>query len=264
MKYVKRLLFAGLIALIISSTSICGKSNMVTIEWYGHSCFLLTLENDYKILTDPFSTEWVPYQPPSGNVNVIFSSHDHFDHNAVDIVPSDYVLRASGTEATFFGTKKGKPFEGQGDFSFDLGGMELTCTTIPSFHDERQGELRGPNGIIRFNVADIVFVHLGDLGHTLESEMEEEIGDVSVLFVPVGGGSTIDSAKAAEIVRSLSPRIVIPMHYKTPAITRELETVENFLKRAGGKEIVPQPRLNVNKNNLPLNTELVVLNYPGA
>ena len=43
------------------------------------------------------------------------------------------------------------------------------------------------------------------------------------MLVPVGGGTTISAAQAAALVRSIEPKIVIPMHYKTPALTKELD-----------------------------------------
>ena len=103
--------------------------------------------------------------------------------------------------------------------------------------------------------------HLGDLGHVLTAEQVAEIDGVDVLLVPVGGISTIDAIQAAQIVRQLEPKIVIPMHYKTDAIKRELETADRFLKEMGVKEAIPQPKLIVNKNSLPLAMQVVVLSY---
>jgi L-ascorbate metabolism protein UlaG (beta-lactamase superfamily) len=265
MKYVRHLLFASLFIIIIASTSICADSDMIIVEWYGHSCFLLTLENDYKILIDPFSTDWVPYQAPSGSVNVTFSSHDHFDHNAVDIVPSDYVLRAAGTDATFFGTKKGEPFEGQETFSFDLGGIEMTCATVPSFHDERQGELRGPNGIIRFDVAGMSFVHLGDLGHTLTPNQIELLKPVDVLMVPVGGYYTIDADMAQQVVASLSPRVVIPMHFKTEVLEEgfPIANAEPFLEGFSRINRHTSSAMTLKAEALPDSITIDVLRYHG-
>jgi L-ascorbate metabolism protein UlaG (beta-lactamase superfamily) len=86
--------------------------------------------------------------------------------------------------------------------------------------------------------------------------------DIDVLFLPVGGVSTIGSSTAAEIVRRLTPKVVIPMHYKTAALTTELEPVDKFLKEMGVKEKVSQPKLSVNRSNLPTSTQIVLLDYP--
>jgi L-ascorbate metabolism protein UlaG (beta-lactamase superfamily) len=102
-------------------------------------------------------------------------------------------------------------------------------------------------------------LHLGDLGHVLSDEQVEEIGNVDVLLLPVGGVTTINAAMAAEVIRKLEPRVVIPMHYKTPKTDRDLEPVENFLKEMGQTQVEPRPKLNVSRSNLPITTEVIVL-----
>jgi L-ascorbate metabolism protein UlaG (beta-lactamase superfamily) len=93
----------------------------------------------------------------------------------------------------------------------------------------------------------------------LTSEQVEEIGDVDVLLLPVGGTSTINAAIAAEVIRQLEPKVVIPMHYKTPAIKRELDSVDVFLKEMGMGQVEPRPKMSVSKSNLPLSTQITVL-----
>jgi L-ascorbate metabolism protein UlaG (beta-lactamase superfamily) len=88
------------------------------------------------------------------------------------------------------------------------------------------------------------------------------MGDIDVLFLPVGGVSTIGSSTAAEIVRRLTPKVTIPMHYKTAALTKELEPVDKFLKEVGIKEKVSQSKLSVNRSTLPISTQIVILDYP--
>jgi L-ascorbate metabolism protein UlaG (beta-lactamase superfamily) len=62
----------------------------------------------------------------------------------------------------------------------------------------------------------------------LRPEQREAIGEVDVMFVPVGGGPTIGGNEAAELVRSLAPRLVVPMHFETPAVNF-LEPPDEFL-----------------------------------
>jgi L-ascorbate metabolism protein UlaG (beta-lactamase superfamily) len=96
------------------------------------------------------------------------------------------------------------------------------------------------------------------------SELIEDIGDIEVLFVPVGGVSTIGGSTAAEIVRRLTPKVVIPMHYKTAALVGELESVDKFLKELGIKERTSQPKLSVSRSTLPSTTtssQVVILDY---
>lgn len=237
----------------------------ITVEWYGHSCFLLTLENGCKILTDPYDTTRLPYSLPTEKVDVVFSSHDHFDHNAVEAVPSDYILRAQGTDSTFYGSKKGVPFKGESSITLDLNGIELSASTVPSFHDERHGELRGVNGIIRFTVEGITFVHLGDLGTLLSQDQIQKLTPVDILMIPVGGYYTIDADKAKQVVASLNPKVVLPMHYKTPVLTVgfPISGVEPFLKGYPGVIHRPGSITRFRAADLPEKLIIEVLKYHG-
>jgi L-ascorbate metabolism protein UlaG (beta-lactamase superfamily) len=95
----------------------------------------------------------------------------------------------------------------------------------------------------------------------LTADQVEEIDNVDVLLLPVGGVSTINAPMAAEVVRRLEPKVVVPMHYKTQAISRELESVERFLKEIGVKQIDPQPKLSFTKSSLPASTQVFLLDY---
>jgi len=237
----------------------------ITVEWYGHSCFLLTLGNGAKILLDPFDTTRMPYMLPDGPVDVILSTHDHFDHNAVDAVLADYILRASGSDNTFFGRKKGAEFTGEATIMLDLKGQMVSFETVPSYHDDRQGSLRGVNGILLITVDDMVLAHLGDLGHTLTEDQIEAIKPLDVLMIPVGGYYTIDAAGAREIVDQFAPVTVIPMHYKTEVMDAAwpIATLDEFLKdftfikREAGSVVV------LDKDELPVVSMMVILKYHG-
>jgi len=105
----------------------------------------------------------------------------------------------------------------------------------------------------------VAICHLGDIGHVPGDEMVEEMGNVDMLLLPVGGVSTINAAMAAEIIRKLEPKVVIPMHYKTPQTSRDLEPVDDFLKEMGQTQVEPRPRFNFSRTNLPLSMQVVVL-----
>jgi len=132
---------------------------------------------------------------------------------------------------------------------------------MATFHDEEKGSKRGKNTIYLMEIDEVSVCHLGDLGHVLTAEQVEEIEDVDVLLLPVGGVSTIDAPMAAEVVRQLDPKVVVPMHYKTEALNRQLEPVDKFLREMGVKEVAPQPKLSLTRANLPTSTQVVLLEY---
>jgi len=172
--------------------------------------------------------------------NIVTVSHKH---------PSHFFVQGVG----------GEPRIVQGPGEYEISGVLIIG--VATFHDAEGGQKRGKNTVYLMEVDGISVCHLGDLGHVLTSEQVEEIGDVDVLLLPVGGVSTIGAPMAAEVIRQLEPNAVVPMHYKTPEINRELEPVENFLKEMGMEQIDPRPKLSVSKSNLPASTQVFVLGY---
>ena len=211
---------------------------MMEITWLGHSCFRLK-GKQATVITDPFS-------PASGYIlgkvsaEIVTVSHAHPGHSYTQGVGGEpRILKSPGE------------YESAG----------VLTVGVHTYHDNEKGAQSGKNTAFIIDVDDVMICHLGDLGHVLTAEQVAEIDGVDVLLIPVGGVSTIDAVQAAQIVRQLEPKIVIPMHYKTDALKRELETADRFLKEMGVKEAVPQPKLTVNKNSLPLTMQVTVLSY---
>ncbi|OAA31092.1 hypothetical protein AT15_08945 [Kosmotoga arenicorallina S304] len=178
------------------------------IRWYGHSCF--SIESTGKILlTDPFDRS-VGYEIPAVEPDLVTESHQHFDHNAHNLLKGSFeVIKDPGEYARF---------------GFAIRGY-LT------YHDSSRGAERGTNIIFDITVPEgIRVVHLGDLGTVPEKDLLEKLKEPDVLLIPVGGVYTIDSIKAKELCDELSPKVVIPMHFKTKSLKFNLAPVDEFLK----------------------------------
>jgi L-ascorbate metabolism protein UlaG (beta-lactamase superfamily) len=208
----------------------------VDINWLGHSCFRIK-GSHVIIITDPFPPE-LGYTLGKQTANIITVSHQH---------PSHSYVKGIG----------GEPRIIKGPGEYEISGVLIIG--IATFHDTQRGQVRGKNTVYVMEIDGVSVCHLGDLGHVLSSEQVEEIGNVDVLLLPVGGGSTINAAVSAEVIRQLEPKAVIPMHYKTPAIKRELDSVNVFLKEMGMGQIEPRPKLTLSKSNLPLSTQVFLL-----
>lgn len=189
----------------------------MNIRWYGQSAFLLR-GSARSVFIDPFGefewkgTEW--NYPPVGDVtaDLLLITHDHRDHNAVDRVGGDpVVITKAGTHESPIGEVVG----------------------VSSEHDAAAGTQRGANVIFRFTLDGITVAHFGDFGQpALRPEQRAALGDVDVVFFPAGGGPTTPVDQAAAIVREVAPRIVVPMHYRTPLIGF-LDPVDPFLDALG-------------------------------
>lgn len=208
------------------------------ISWLGHSCFRINSSNGI-VITDPYSPD-LGYSLGEPTARIVTVSHQHSGHSYVQGVG-------------------GEPRLVTGPGEYDIGGILIMG--IATFHDDEKGQARGQNTAYVMEIDEVSICHLGDLGHTLTAGQVEEIGDVDVLLLPVGGISTISAPVAAEVVRQLEPNVVIPMHYKTPALERELEPVERFLKEIGVKETESQPKLSLTRSSLPASTQVFLLDY---
>ncbi len=177
------------------------------IKWFGQSCFELDTGIN-RVVFDPYSP-MAGFPSLSLKAGRLYISHQHGDHNnasAVELIP------------------------------WDPEDKICTIRRIASFHDENGGKDRGENIIHIFGYDDrIRIAHLGDLGHRLYGESLDALKGVDVLMIPVGGFFTIDGATAAQIVRDVAPRCVIPMHYNLGSVgVPVLTSVEPFVEAIRG------------------------------
>ena len=210
------------------------------ITWLGHSCFRLR-SDQVVLLTDPFPDELglTMGQPTAQTVTV---SHDHPNHSHLEGLNGEY-----------------KAFRGPGEYEY-MGILVRGVMTPPGEGDPSHKR----NTAYHVEMEGLHLCHLGDISSSLLVRHIDELSPVDVLFLPVGEVCTVRMHQALEIVRSLSPRLVVPMHFSVPGLGVELGGVESFLKELGIQEVAPQPRLNVSATNLPAEMRVVVLNAQGA
>jgi L-ascorbate metabolism protein UlaG (beta-lactamase superfamily) len=187
------------------------------VEWHGQSAFSLT-GSETKVFIDPFADmsmladRGMRFDYPAieaGDVDLLLVTHEHLDHNGVEAIDGEVVVLRSTA----------------GRHESPLGEV----VGIASEHDEAAGTERGPNTIFVFELDGVRVAHFGDFGQAeLRPEQTAAIGEIDLLFIPVGGGPTIGGDAAAEIALSLDPAWVVPMHYRTPRIGF-LETEEEFV-----------------------------------
>jgi L-ascorbate metabolism protein UlaG (beta-lactamase superfamily) len=206
------------------------------ITWLGHSCFKVK-GKQATVITDPYSPD-TGYTLGKQTANIVTVSHRHPGHSFIEGINNN-------------------PHVVTGPGEYEISGVLIIG--LASYHDSEKGKLRGKNTIYLIEMDDITICHLGDLGHPLTENQIEEMGNVDILMLPVGGVSTVNASAAAAIARQIEPKIVLPMHYGTPSLKRELEPVEKFLKEIGTHDAAPQPRLTITRNNLPLIMQVSLL-----
>ena len=165
----------------------------MTLQWLGHSCFAITLNDGHVIVTDPYDDS-VGYPPLHVKADLVLSSHGHFDHNCFAAVEGDpEIINAPGVYERF--------------------GVKITG--VPSFHDDVRGAKRGENVIFAVEAGDMKLVHLGDLGHQPETDAQRAVlQDVDILLIPIGGTFTITTPEAVKLIGTFKPRAAVAMHYQ--------------------------------------------------
>lgn len=213
------------------------------ITWYGHSCFRLTERNFATVVTDPFDSKTIGYEPLKLKADIVTVSHAAPGHNFTDAV-------------------KGTSHSITGPGEFEIGSVFITGVQTDSGASAKKKTANGTrNTLYVFDYDGITVAHLGDLQQVPTQAEIEALGTVNVALVPVGGGGGLNAAKAAEVVSLIEPNIVIPMHYSTPDVKLSLDVLSKFLKEMGLSKVDAQPSLKVTRTNLPSETHVIALEY---
>ena len=204
------------------------------ISWYGMSCFRITERKLATVVTDPF----IPNLKSGDHKlrpEVVTISHDAPGHNNASAVGGvQHVLSGPG--------------------EYEIGGVFITGIATPS----RNGSFN--NIIYVFDYNGLTVAHLGDIGDIPTQRQIEDLELVNILLVPVGGGSSLNAAQAAELVSMIEPNIVIPMHYQVPGLTIKLDPIDKFLKEMGAMDAKQDVTFKAGSADaLPVETEVVLL-----
>ena len=227
-------------AMLVSGTSFAGDAAM-KLKYLGHAAFELATAGGARIVFDPYTAgayETLTCDTIRGDFDLAITSHDHADHTCKD------ALARSKNRVT----KAGKAAFG-----------DIAVESFATFHDDAKGAKRGPNLVSIVEAEGFRVAHLGDLGHPITVKEFPKLVGVDVMMIPVGGHFTIDAAEAAAIVKEFAPRIVVPMHYRTPKVDFPIGSVEDFTRLMETVENTGASEIELMPGKLPEKTTVVVL-----
>lgn len=209
----------------------------MNIYWLGQASYLIKTANGKRLLIDPFDDS-IGYTPFKGSVDLVTISHNHYDHNFTKLIEnSPTVINSLGNHTTDF----------------------YEVTGIKSFHDQTKGSERGDNIIFKYTIDNITLCHLGDLGHDLDDETLKEIGNVDILFIPVGEVYTFDVKTAAKVAKKINPKFIIPMHYKTKFLNIPLAGVDKFLMEMKDYTTENMSVFSISKDELDTKSKIILI-----
>lgn len=231
----------------------------ITITYLGHSCFTIQAEDGPVIMIDPYAT-YVPYPALPKPADVVLITHGHIDHCPWCFGEED---RVSGNPKLVW------PFDTEGRVTEGRWTVieGLAVQFIKASHVTKSGGGQGLVCLFSFEVDGVRFAHLGDLGPLLNDDQIEALGDVDVLFIPVGGFATIGAEEAVQVIQQLpTVKVAIPMHYYVEGYCpwKEIGPVDNFLTQAEAKWTVTaigDSQVTVSESTLPETVEVWVMDF---
>ncbi len=210
------------------------------ITWHGHSCFRINERGMAAVVTDPYDPQVVGFDPGKLRAEVVTVSCNKPAHNYTKAI-------------------RGSAFEITGPGEYEVGGVFITGVRING-SKKKKGEDDNRNTIYVIDYNGLKIAHLGELNNVPTQTEVEGLGEVNITLVPVGGKTSLNAAKAAEVISLLEPSIVIPMHYKVKDSVMPLDSLSKFLKEMGLTEVETEESLKLTSTNvLPEETRVVVL-----
>ncbi|MBW6466095.1 MAG: MBL fold metallo-hydrolase [Brevefilum sp.] len=210
------------------------------ITWHGHSCFRINERGMASVVTDPYDPAVVGIDPGKLRAEVVTISCDDPAHNYLKAI-------------------RGKAFEISGPGEYEIGGVFVTGVRING--SKKKSSPEGTrNTVYLIDYSGLTVAHLGELNSVPSQTEVEGLGEVNIALVPIGGQTSLNAAKAAEVISLLEPSIVIPMHYGMSGSLVKLDPLSKFLKEMGLTSVETEESIKLTSSStLPEETRVMVL-----
>ncbi|HBK34972.1 MAG: Zn-dependent hydrolase of the beta-lactamase fold-like protein [Candidatus Uhrbacteria bacterium GW2011_GWE2_40_58] len=208
------------------------------ISWLGLSCFELkvkTLEGEVNIVVDPFENATGLKLPRSLEGSLVLVSHNEMHANNS-------------------GAVSGNPFLISTPGEYEIKGIFVYAISAPSQADANAKQ----NLIFRIEAEEMSLAHLGALDRELTNEELEQLENIDLLMIPVGGGRVMSPKTASAVMSQIEPRVVIPMTHAVSNLKEKLAPVEEFCKQVGTCRREDASKLKITKKDLPEEDMLLV------
>ena len=243
---------ACLMIIGLTSCLASAEAGDVTITYYGHAMFTIAFEGGPTVLTDPFEPGLWGMTYPIGSmdgIDVVTASHEHEDHNYVQLATGNPVVLRGVSTAT-------------GVILLDQEIDGVRFYTVETCHSPGSPcDLSDANAIFVIEGSGLRIAHLGDLNHVLTDEQAADVGTLDIILIPTGGGGpTIEPLRANQVLEQLQPKVILAMHYETPELGWNITPIEPFLEGKTYVEVTVRD-LVVGTATLPEEPTVFVLPY---
>lgn len=192
------------------------------ITHHGGQCFKVSFGNT-TIAFDPIAKQSkLPPVKFGSDVALVSLNHPNFN----------------GVGQVALGTKQ--PFEVAGPGEYEIGDVTVRGWGVKTTYEN----VERYNTIYQVRLEDMNLIFLGALGTAeLDPKILTELGDIDLLFIPIGGGDVLDVPAAAKLALKLEAKLILPMHYDNSSLVA-------FLKESGAEDVKPMDKLTIKKREV--------------
>ena len=205
------------------------------LQWFGLSCVKISAQaSEVTVFVDPFDPS-TGVRLSKQSADLVLVSTDLPEYSFVETV------RSGEDKAPFFISTPGE-YEAKGVFVYGVSVLQEPRLVAYAIH-----------------IDDVSLACLGPLNRTLTVTELDELGQIDILLVPVGGHGVLDAKKAVEVCKQIEPRVVIPIHYQVAGFKKQLDPVGHFLKEYGAPAVEGVDKVKFMKKDLPADETKVVI-----
>ncbi|MEK7639026.1 MAG: MBL fold metallo-hydrolase [Patescibacteria group bacterium] len=206
----------------------------MVITYHGGQCFKVSF-GDTTLAFNPISKQ-SKLEPVKFGTDATFVSMWHEDFN--------------GTEQMAHGAKQ--PFVADGPGEYEIGDITARGFGVKT----KYGKEERYNTIYQVRLEDMNLVFLGALADPdIDPKILGELGEIDILFLPIGGGEVLDVPQASKLAVKLEPHVIIPMQYDATAL-------KAFLKEEGIEGRKPVDKLTIKKKEVQtMEGEVIALSH---
>lgn len=196
--------------------------DIMVITHHGGQCFKVSF-GDITLAFDPIAKKSkLPEVKFGADIALVSTRHPDFN----------------GTEQAAHGDKV--PFVIDHAGEYEVGDVVVRGFGMPTTYDKESRI----NTIYQVQLEGMNLVSLGALGEPeIDPKILGELGDIDILFVPIGGGDVLEAPQAAKLATKLEAHLIIPMHYDKAAL-------DAFVKEMGSDNGKPVDKLTIKKKDV--------------
>lgn len=188
---------------------------------------------DFVIALNPISKE-SKFKTNGFGANIALISINHPDYNGAELV--DYAGKT--------------PFVVKGPGEYEVSDIMIQGFSTKGFENKI-------NSMYYFEFDGMKILYLGAMSESEVSlEARQGIGDVDILFVPIGGKTVLDAESAHKLAKSFGPKVIIPMDYGSD---QDSDALKVFLKQSGAEKMSPVDKYTVKSKDLAGKEQDVVI-----